>query len=84
MSSAVERIAPGVLVDVTRDDRGLSIQVTGQPRVRIYAESKTAFFLRVVAARIEFERDEAGQVARAVIHQNGQRTVATRMTEKKG
>ena len=74
-------IVPGMTVAVTRNDRGLSIQLTGQPRVRIYAESETAFFLRVVAARVEFEKDEAGKVARLVIHQNGRKTVATRLPD---
>jgi len=75
-------IVPGVLITVTRDERGLWIQLTGQPKVRIYPESETSFFLRVVVAQIDFEKDEEGKVVRLILNQNGRRIVGTRLAEK--
>jgi hypothetical protein len=46
--------------------------VTGQPKVEIFAESETKFFLRVVDAQITFVKDEKGQVTHLVLNQNGE------------
>jgi serine-type D-Ala-D-Ala carboxypeptidase/endopeptidase len=47
------------------------IQATGQPKVNIYPESDSKFYLKVVDARIEFERNASNQVERLVLYQNG-------------
>jgi len=53
-------------------DKGeLFLQVTGQPKLEVYAESETNFFLRVVDAQLTFQKDATGQVAEIVVHQNG-------------
>ncbi len=58
-------------IHITRDGDQLFVQLTGQPKVRFYPESKTRFFCRVVEAAITFEADEAGQIKQLVLHQNG-------------
>lgn len=63
-------ITPAFTLTITRDGDGLSLQATGQPKLRIYAESETEFFLRVVDAQITFVR-EGGPVTGLVLHQNG-------------
>ena len=65
------QLAPGALVDIGRDDRGLTAQVTGQARHRIYASSPTRFFWRVVPASIDFAVDPSGHVTGASLHQGG-------------
>ena len=47
----------GQIFTVTRKGEGLLTQMTGQPAVDIYAESETAFFLKVVDAQLEFASD---------------------------
>ena len=47
------------------------IQATGQPKIPIYAESETKFFLKVVDAQVSFMKDDAGEVNTMILHQNG-------------
>lgn len=49
-----------VTVTITREGENLYVQITGQPKFQIYAESKTKFFLIVVDAEIEFMKDDTG------------------------
>ena len=57
---------------VSQDGTQLYLQVSGQPKARLYAESKDRFFLRVVDASIQFEAGDDGAVEKLVIHQGGQ------------
>jgi CubicO group peptidase (beta-lactamase class C family) len=65
------QLAPGVVFDVALRDGRLAVQLTGQPRFPVFAESPTRFFYKVVEAQISFERDAAGQVTGLVLHQSG-------------
>jgi hypothetical protein len=64
-------ISPSFSITVTHESDGLSIQATGQPKVNIYPETDTKFFLKIVDARLEFERNVSNQVERLVLYQNG-------------
>ncbi|HRV80853.1 MAG TPA: serine hydrolase, partial [Planctomycetota bacterium] len=64
-------LAPGVKVEVTLDERGLLGQLTGQPAVRLLASDADHFFLRVVDARVTFERDADGRGMALILHQGG-------------
>jgi CubicO group peptidase (beta-lactamase class C family) len=65
-------LAPTVTVTVTKEDDRLMVQLTGQPKVEVFPESETKFFLRVVDAQITFVKDDKGQVTHLVLHQGGQ------------
>ena len=67
----VYEIAPTFSITVTYENDGLSIQATGQPKVNIYPESETKFYLKVVNAQIEFMRNAANQVEKLILFQNG-------------
>lgn len=56
---------------ITLDGGRLSLQITGQPKLEIYPESETDFFLKVVDAQLTVKKDTAGQVSEIVIHQYG-------------
>lgn len=58
-------------VQVSLEGTQLKVQVTGQPAVPIYASSKDHFFVGVVTAQIDFERDAGGRVTGMVLHQSG-------------
>ncbi|MFV1988562.1 MAG: serine hydrolase [Gemmatimonadota bacterium] len=66
----VYEIIPEFQLTVTLEDDGLVVQATGQGEFRIYAESDTEFFLRVVEARISFVVED-GDVTALVLHQGG-------------
>jgi hypothetical protein len=47
-------------------------QMPGQPKVPIFPESDTKFFLKVVDAQIEFVKDASGKINGAVLTQGSQ------------
>jgi CubicO group peptidase (beta-lactamase class C family) len=63
---------------ITREEDRLYVQLTGQPRLRVYPENDTKFFYKAVDAQIDFETDEDGSVRRLVLHQNGKDMAAGR------
>jgi CubicO group peptidase (beta-lactamase class C family) len=65
-------LAPNVVMAVTLEADQLITQITGQPKVPLFAESETRFFPKVVDAEIEFIRNDKGQVTHLVLHQGGQ------------
>jgi D-alanyl-D-alanine-carboxypeptidase/D-alanyl-D-alanine-endopeptidase len=64
-------LTPALIFDVQLEGERLTVQLTGQSRLPVYAESDTKFFYTVVDAQITFEVDERGEVAALVLHQNG-------------
>jgi serine-type D-Ala-D-Ala carboxypeptidase/endopeptidase len=60
------QLAPAFHITVTRAGAHLFLQATAQPRFRIFAESDSTFFLKVVDAQLTFRPDGL------VLHQNGQ------------
>jgi len=64
-------LMPEFKIVVTCDKGKLYCQATGQPQFRVYAESRTDFFFKVVEASITFELDKKGNVTGMVLHQGG-------------
>ena len=56
---------------ISFDGSRLKAQATGQPIVDIYAETETLFFLKVIEAKIEFIKDQGGNVTQIIFHQGG-------------
>ncbi len=75
--AGVYELAPGITITVTHKSGQLFAQLTGQPPIEIFAESLTAFFLKVVDAQITFGAD-SGAVTHLVLHQNGRDQKAIR------
>jgi CubicO group peptidase (beta-lactamase class C family) len=67
-------LAPTFHITVTREGANLFVQATAQPRFRVYAESDSTFFLKVVDAQVTFRPD------RLVLHQNGQNIPGRRVS----
>lgn len=65
------QLAPTFALTITREGASLYGQATGQPRVQLFAEAPTEFFLKDVDAQITFEKDPAGKVTRLILHQGG-------------
>jgi len=64
-------LSPDFVITVRREGNGLSIQATGQPKIEVFAESETKFFLTAVDAQITFVKNEKGEVTHLILHQNG-------------
>ena len=69
------QLAPGFVLEITREGGRLFAQATGQARVEIFAESPVKFFYRVVDAQITFGE------GRLTLHQGGNNMEAKRMGE---
>jgi hypothetical protein len=63
--------APGMVLTVTRDKDRVLAQLTGQPRFPIFPKSASEFEWRVVPATVEFAKDAAGRVTKAIHRQGG-------------
>lgn len=78
LDAYVGRYALGpVRFTVTREPRGLFVQLTGQPKAQVFASAKDEFFYKIVDARISFVREE-GRVVALILHQAGLAQRATR------
>jgi len=62
---------PNFKVMVSKDGDKLTAQATNQPPFELYPEGTDKFFLKVVAAKVTFMRDDKAAVTGLVIHQGG-------------
>ena len=69
----------GGTMTIALDGDHLTTQLTGQPAIRIFAESETQFFLRVVDATLTFDKDASGKVTGVTLRQG---TITNRGTRK--
>jgi len=56
-------------------------QLTGQPKLEVFAESERKFFLKVVDAQLAFDVDPQGATTEVTLHQNGRDVVGKRLSE---
>lgn len=64
-------LAPGFIIKIWREDKKFKAQATGQPAFDLFAETETKFFLKVVDAQVEFNKDDTGKVVSMTLFQNG-------------
>jgi hypothetical protein len=77
--TGVYQLAPGITLTFTRDGAHMFTQLTGQPKLEIFAEKEKDFFLKIVDAQISFETDESGRATAATLHQAGRDQKARRL-----
>jgi len=75
------RVGSSSILAITRDGSQLSAQITGQPKLPIYAETPTRFFWRAVDARVTFAVGDTSSATSATIHQFGRDITASRLDE---
>ena len=73
-------LSPTAFFHVFRRDDHYFAQLTGQPAVEWYPQSRTEFFATVVAAQISFLLGPHGAVTALVLHQNGFQQMARRVS----
>lgn len=64
-------LAPTAIFSITEAQGGLWVQLTGQPKLPVFATARDEFFYKAVEARLSFERGADGKVVAVVLHQNG-------------
>lgn len=69
----VYELAPDFSITISREGTQLYLQATAQPRLELYAESDSLFYLTVVEAKVSFERKN-GVVESLVLFQGGRET----------
>ena len=72
-------LQPGFVLEVTTKGNQLYAQATGQPIAELFAETDTSFFLKVVAASIDFNKGDDGDVTSLTLHQGGQDMVGKKI-----
>jgi hypothetical protein len=77
-------ISAGTNVMITLDGEHLFAQISGQPRLQLFAQSETSFFMKAVEVQLDFVKDSSGAVTQLVSHQGGRDTIAKRISEGKG
>jgi len=65
-------IIPSFKIEVTLEGNQLMAQATGQQKNRLYPESETMYFLKVVDAQVEFKKDSIGNIEKLILYQGGQ------------
>lgn len=73
------QLSPEATVTVLVKEGKLKTQITGQPEFELFAERENFFFLKVVDAQAEFQKDANGKVDKLIIFQNGGRTVCNKI-----
>jgi CubicO group peptidase (beta-lactamase class C family) len=66
-------LMPGFSIVISNEAGHLMAQATGQPKVELFAESETNFFLKVVDAQIIFDLDASGKPMALTLFQGGQK-----------
>ena len=72
-------LGPGLVLTITKEDGKLMGEVPGQPKVELFPESETRFFLKVANIQITFIKDEKGNISGLVLRQNGSDIQAKRI-----
>jgi len=73
------QLNPSFAINITKDGSQLSAQATNQGANKIFPQSKHKFYLKTVAAQVEFNKNDAGKVESLTLFQNGQEMLFKRM-----
>jgi hypothetical protein len=69
------------MITMSRDGDKFYTQLTGQPKIEVFAENERKLFLKVVDAQLTFDVDAQGAATQVTLHQNGRDQVAKRIDE---
>jgi CubicO group peptidase (beta-lactamase class C family) len=64
-------MVPNMIINISKEDDRLFMQLTGQPRFEIFPRSETEFFLKIVKAQITFITESTGNVTSLILNQGG-------------
>ncbi len=64
-------LTPAFLIEVTAVGTQLFAQATGQEKFELFASKPGNFYLKVVEASIDFNKDATGKITSLILHQGG-------------
>jgi hypothetical protein len=67
-------------LSVSRSEGKFYTQLTGQPKIEMFAEGERRFFLKLVDAQLSFDVDPKGEATQVTLHQGGLDQVAKRLS----
>ncbi len=70
---------PAFAITITKEGKQLKAQATNQPQFEIYPQSENKFYLKVVAAQIEFNSNDRNEIESLTLFQGGQEMVFMRI-----
>jgi D-alanyl-D-alanine-carboxypeptidase/D-alanyl-D-alanine-endopeptidase len=73
------QLTPTVTLTLSRDGAQFYVQLTGQPKLEIFASGEREFFLKVVDAQLTMEVDAQGRATAVTLHQFGRDQRALRI-----
>ena len=72
-------INPSLSLVITKEGNKLMAQATGQPKLELFPESPTKFFVKEAPIDIEFVVDASGKATSVVLHQGGRQVPARKI-----
>ncbi|MBC8047964.1 MAG: serine hydrolase, partial [Fimbriimonadaceae bacterium] len=66
------QLAPGFDLVITTEANKIFAQGTGQDKLELFAETETRFFLKVLDAQVEFNKDSTNTITALTLFQGGQ------------
>ena len=70
------QLAPGFILELSREGDRYFAQATGQGKLEIFAQDENVFFARAIEAEVRFDGADSSYL---VLHQNGRQTRAPRL-----
>ncbi len=74
--------SPEFIAKITKENDRLFAQAPGQPKYEIFPESEIKFFLKDIDAQVSFIRNDKGEVAQLILHQDGEDMPAEKIKNK--
>jgi CubicO group peptidase (beta-lactamase class C family) len=72
-------LQPGFVIDISTKGTQIFAVATGQPQFEMFAETTDSFFLKVVPATLDFNKNENGVVESLTLHQGGQNMIGKKI-----
>jgi hypothetical protein len=72
-------LTPSLTITISKEDGKLMAQGTGQPKLQLFAESQTKFFVKEAPIQIEFVVDASGKATSLFVYQGGQKMAARKV-----
>ena len=72
-------LMPEFIIEIIKEGSQLKAQATGQPVFDIFPQSETVFYLKVVDAKLTFNKNEGGDVESVTLLQGGREMTGNKM-----
>ena len=73
------QLRPSFVISITKEGARLHAQATGQPRLELYAESESKFFMKAIDGKILFVKNKQGNPEKLILFQDGQEMTGKRI-----